>query len=90
LYFLPKYPIIEHIKSNDKLKRRIILLNNYPVYWNNYYVWDMTNRKPNIVVYRNGINMNVFSDYERLLNEALNSSIEYTNNFIELLKTNKL
>jgi hypothetical protein len=50
----------------------------------------MTNRKPNIVVYRNGINMNVFSDYERLLNEALNSSIEYTNNFIELLKTNKL
>jgi hypothetical protein len=90
LYFLPKYPIIEHITTNEKLKSRIILLNNYPVYWNNYYVWDISNKKPNIVVYRNGINMNIQKDYARLLNEALDSSIQYTNNFIELLKNNKL
>lgn len=32
----------------------------------------------------------IFKDYERLLNETLNSSIEYTNKFIKLLKNNKI
>lgn len=81
LYFLPKYPLIESIINEDTLKWCKYLANHYPVYWNNYYFWDNT-RLPNIVVYRNGINMKVVSDYPRLLNEAVLSSILYTNKFI--------
>ena len=85
LKFLPKYPIVEYIKiSNETLQKFIYLLNNYAVYWNNYYIWDM-NRKPNIVVYRNDINMNILKDYENLLIEAIFSSITNTNEFINYL-----
>ncbi len=87
LYFLPKYPIIEHIQIDDyMLKIYKYLLNNYSVYWNNYYTWD-ENNKPNSIVYRNDINMNILEDYERLLNEAIMNSIEYTNQFIKSLKS---
>lgn len=89
LFFLPKYPLIE---SRDydfnelfHLPQKYDLLNKYPVYWNNYYIWDET-RSPKIIVYRNGINMEIRSDYLRLLQVAIMSSIEYTNYFIAYLK----
>lgn len=79
LYFLPKYPILEHI--NFKFDNYKYLLNNYPVYWNNYYTWDYEN-KPNIVIYKNGVNMDILKDYINLVYTAINDSIEYTNFFI--------
>lgn len=83
--FLPKYPIIEHITIDETiLKKFTYLLNNYPVYWNNYYFWD-NSRPANIVIYRNDINFQLYKDYARLLNDAINSSIEYTNIFIKYL-----
>jgi hypothetical protein len=87
LYFLPKYPLLEYIDiPKDMMKRMIYLANHFPVYWNNYYVWNST-QPPNIVVYRNGINMKIEKDYKRLILEAIRSSIDYTNQFIPTLQT---
>ena len=85
LYFLPKYPLVEYITINPGLLQRYYyLLNHYPVYWNNYYVWN-PNKPPKIIVYRNGVNMAIQNDYARLIIEAITSSIKYTNEFIRML-----
>jgi hypothetical protein len=58
------------------------IANAKDIYWNNYYIWDEKN-KPNIVVYRHGINFHIFEDYTKLLNEAITKSIEYTDYFVK-------
>lgn len=81
-YFLPKYPLVEHIIVDTNLeKRNNFIANNYPLYWNNYYFWDDEN-PPKCVVYRHGINMNISTDYAKLLIDSIHKSIEYTNWFI--------
>lgn len=84
LHFLPKYPIIEYIVNDEALKKYVYVANRYSVYWNNYYVWDETN-KPNIIVYRNDVNMKIKSDFSQILDQAVLSSILYTNKFISEL-----
>jgi hypothetical protein len=79
VYFLPKYPIIESARTNPRL---IEIANNYPIYWNNYILWDKPMRT---VIYRNGVNMNVRKDYANLLNRAVSESIDSTNRFASLL-----
>jgi hypothetical protein len=75
VYFLPKYPIAETATKNPRL---IEIANNYPIYWNNYILWD----KPmQTVIYRNGVNMEIRKDYANLLNRAVSESIESTNRF---------
>lgn len=86
IYFLPKYPILEYIDIDKKMREKYnYLLNNFSIYWNNYFYWD-SKTIPNIVIYRNDINFKIDKDYATLLNEAINSSIEYTNKFITFLK----
>lgn len=80
LNFLPKYPAVESIKLPSIY---IYMLNNFPIYWNNYYIWN-DKLKPDIVVYRNDINFDFRKDYNRLLNEAIEKSMLYTNRFIQL------
>lgn len=81
LYFLPKYPIIEHCHVSESTKRLMnYIANNYPLYWNNYYYWDEQD-KPKICVLNN-IN---FNDYNNYLTVAINKSIEYTKHFINKL-----
>jgi hypothetical protein len=88
LYFLPKYNCIEIIKFDTNILQKFrLLLNNTPVYWNNYYLFDST-RKPNIFVYRNGINFDFNKDYVNIINVAINKSIEYTNDFTSKLGVN--
>lgn len=83
LFFLPKYPLIETgdmegFEEVDREVRGLVhLLNNYPVYWNNYYTWTGV-QEAKCVVYRNGINMLIRKDYCRLLREAIRSSIDCT------------
>jgi hypothetical protein len=85
LHFLPKMPLVEYVEFNPHIKRKFNhLLNNYPVYWNNYYIWDHR-RAPNIIVYRNDINFKMNDDYQRLLNLAIFSSISYTNFFVDYI-----
>lgn len=86
IYFLPKYPIVECITIDETiLKKYNYILNNYSVYWNNYFYWGSTT-KPNIVIYRNNINFDINTDYAKLINEAIQSSIDYTNHFIFFIK----
>ena len=86
LYFLPKYPIVEHISIVEEvLKKYTYLLNNFSIYWNNYYFWDINDRKPNIVIYRNDVNFNINRDYARLINEAIQSSFRYTEHFMDFI-----
>jgi SAM-dependent methyltransferase len=89
LYFLPKYScILDHIidipyESKSHLYN---LINHYPVYWNNYFLFDGV-KKPNVIMYKNGVNFNtkgltMIPDYIELVNKAINESIENTNYFI--------
>ena len=89
IYFLPKYScILDHmlnIIDNDKYYM-YNLINNYPVYWNNYFLFDSTN-PPNVIMYKNGVNFNtntvtMIEEYINLVNKAVNESIENTNYFI--------
>ena len=83
LYFLPKFPIIEYSTfEKDFYKKMVDIANSKDIYWNNYYIWDEKN-KPNIVVYRHGINFDIINDYTKLLNEAITKSIEYTDYFVK-------
>jgi hypothetical protein len=73
VYFLPKYPIIEHLTGDPKLTS---IINNYPIYWNNYILWE----KPmKTVIYKNGVNMEIRQDYLNLLKRAVWESIMNTN-----------
>ena len=90
IYFLPKYScILDHMIENDDESNKQIyyLINNYPVYWNNYFLFT-NEKKPNIIMYKNGVNFNVKGgtmviDYLTLVNRAVNESIQNTNYFIE-------
>ena len=83
LYFLPKFPIIEFAKfDKDFYNNMVDTANSKDIYWNNYYTWNEKN-KPNIVVYKHGINFDIKNDYPKLLIEAINKSIEYTNYFVK-------
>jgi hypothetical protein len=83
LYFLPKFPIIEFATfDKDFYNNMVELANSKDIFWNNYYIWDEKNN-PNILVYRHGINLDILNDYPKLLIEAINKSIEYTNYFVK-------
>jgi hypothetical protein len=64
------------------------LINNYPVYWNNYFVYNK--EKPKVIMYKNGINFNFIpeksnmsEEYIQLVIRAINESIMNTNYFIK-------
>jgi len=87
IYFLPKYSaIIDNYfnpDNNDKLKIYNII-NNNPIYWNNYFIWK--DKTPKIIMYKNGINFGVknhiVDDYIQILYQAINISIKNTEYFI--------
>jgi predicted SAM-dependent methyltransferase len=88
IYFLPKYScILDHFLNFDDGSNRLIynLINNYPVYWNNYFLYD-NNTKPTIVMYKNGVNFgknnNMTEEYIQLVVRAINESIQNTDYFI--------
>lgn len=82
LHFLPKYPIVENLHISERIiKLWNFVANNYPLYWNNYYLWD-DKRLPKINVYRHGINLDIHKDYARLLLEAVEKSMEYAREFM--------
>lgn len=66
------------------------LINNYPVYWNNYFLYDV-NKNPKAIMYKNGVNFNTkngdfIKEYIELIYRAINESIENTNYFINNYK----
>ena len=81
LCFIPKYSIIETIDLDKELQLKVInLLNEYPVYWNTYYMWDEKN-PPKVRFYK--LVSSTFKEYPRMLTEAIHNSIASTNKFIQ-------
>ena len=85
IYFLPKYScILDHMLhiTEETNKHLYNLINNYPVYWNNYFIFGVT--KPTIIMYKNGVNFTLsnVTNYIELVSRAVNESIENTNYFI--------
>lgn len=94
IYFLPKYGFLENLlKFSPEFQQQIYdILNNYPVYWNTYYVWTSTTNKPKIVMYKNGVNINIntdtdannlFIDYSKIIKSMFETIIKSTNYFIQ-------
>ena len=89
IYFLPKYGnIIDYFLEIDQvnLDKMTNIINNKPIYWNNYFIYDVKNI-PKIIMYKNGINFNtkggtMIEDYNKLINEAVNISIQNTDYFV--------
>ena len=92
IYFLPKYScILDHYLQMEDYKAYNIV-NNYPVYWNNYFIFNAEN-PPKVIMYKNGVNFNIAckgkmmcEEYIDLVKKAINESIENTNYFVNLLK----
>lgn len=87
IYFLPKYScILDHI-LNFHTSETYKIINNFPVYWNNYFLFE---RNPSIIMYKNGVNFNIkgisvdsmIEEYIALVSRAINESIENTNYFV--------
>ena len=63
-------------------------INNYPVYWNNYFLFGV--KKPTVIMYKNGVNFNcnsnnhtMIDEYIQLVTRAINESIANTNYFVK-------
>jgi hypothetical protein len=91
IYFLPKYGcILDHmLHITDETKMHLYdLINNYPVYWNNYFLFGA--KSPTVIMYKNGVNFNCTSsgtiadEYIQLVTRAVNESIDNTNYFIRM------
>jgi hypothetical protein len=96
IYFLPKYScILDHMLNitHDIKSHLYNLINNKPIYWNNYFIYDVIN-SPKIIMYKNGVNFNtkgrtMVEDYISLITRAINESIENTNYFIHHFNNTK-
>lgn len=93
IYFLPKYNSIidTYLKYNNE-NSHYNMINNFPIYWNNYFIWK--DKTPKIIMYKNGINFNqngrtIIEDYINLVSQALSMSIDNTNYFLEKYDINK-
>jgi hypothetical protein len=93
IYFLPKYGFLENtLEMKEPAKSKLFyLLNNYPVYWNTYYIWNEKTNNPTIIMYKNGVNIglnnNLVEDYVRLISSASQTTIRSTNYFINNYKS---
>jgi hypothetical protein len=84
IYFLPKYSCILDNLEYDNTEI-IEYLNSSPIYWNNYFIWK--NETPNIVMYKNGVNMgvkyNFVEDYVKILNSGISQYLKNTKYFMD-------
>lgn len=88
LNFLPKFPIIEYLTLDKEYENKLIeIANNYPIYWNNYYIWNKnTNPKCKMLVH--AVDFRTLVDYPNLILKAISDSIENTNRFMKQLNIN--
>jgi len=85
IYFLPKLPIIEHMTINNDLNNKIIqLLNKYPIYWNNYYMWN-ENTNPEYIIYKHDYNFDIRNNYDKIIYGSFDETIKNTNIYIPIL-----
>lgn len=85
IYFLPKYSFIldQLMKLSDTSAQLINhLINNYPVYWNNYFVFN-SQYKPTVIMYKQGIHFSMPGGYIELVVRSVKESIANTTYFIQ-------
>jgi predicted SAM-dependent methyltransferase len=70
LFCIPKYPVIEHIKTLH-VEHKL----DDPFNWNNYYMWDQKD-KVNIKELDQDMDYNLFTDYLPILNQAVHYSLQ--------------
>jgi predicted SAM-dependent methyltransferase len=82
IYILPKHFLIEHFDSDNEYYKNVI--NNYCVYWNNYFIWNEKRGKPTIInLMKNKELYNGSPDnFMKLLSDAIIISFKNTNYFI--------
>lgn len=85
IYFIPKLPLIEYLQMNPPglLAQLCAIANHYPVYWNNYFLWDghRTEGAPTIVMCSE--NLDILKDYFTKIVEGIDLSIHSTNCFVK-------
>jgi hypothetical protein len=78
---IPKYPIIEHIIFKPEFEKQMIDIANSNLYfWNNYFEW---NDSFEIKLYQHDVDYKIMDDYGRILIEAITTTIENTNKFLQ-------
>lgn len=89
IYMLAKYGFLENgLHFDSIIKKKILnILNNYPVYWNTYFIWNKNIDDINIIMYSHGVNIGIknylVDDYATLISNALETTIRSTNYFIK-------
>jgi hypothetical protein len=87
IHFLPKYnTIIENfIQFSDTINKMIIdTLNNYPLSWNNYFIWK--DKTPKIIMHKIVVNINsenLIEEYSKLIIDAINTCFKNNDYFYE-------
>jgi|688.fasta_scaffold150939_3 hypothetical protein len=89
LHLLPKYGVFEYISlAPDFEKSMTDLLSTYPHYLYSYYAWSP--EKPlRYVIYEQGLNFDVRKDYPELLKQAIEETVQSTNDFLNHININK-
>jgi hypothetical protein len=83
LIFTEKYPLIEHMGTNDEVIESI--LKTGPKYWNTYYLWS---GKIGIKHCQNAIDYHIpRGEYGKVLTEAMKNSIKFTDTFFTTLES---
>jgi len=83
IYFLPKYSFIldQLMKLSDTSAQLINhLINNYPVYWNNYFLF---NSQTTVIMYKQGIHFSMPTGYIDLVLRSVQESIANTDYFVQ-------
>jgi hypothetical protein len=80
IYILPKAgAIVEHLELNPQFVQKVyFLLNNYPIYWNNYFLHETADAKIVDITFNIGT-------YLHTILEGMEKSINNTNNFVKLI-----
>lgn len=81
LNFVPKYPFIEYLEFDEQ--NLVTLGQQSPLFWNNYFYWDETN-KPKCKMH--SFYGDDFNQYQQVINNAIvcsyNSSIKFFDQYI--------
>lgn len=82
LHLLPKYPITSSIDIKEEFELQWKdMLKTYPHYKSTYYCWN-PDKPIKYILYEHGVNFNLFKDYSRLLEVAIEQSVKSTNAFL--------
>jgi hypothetical protein len=88
LHMLPKSCLLEHLNFDEQFEKDICeSLSENPFYWNSYYRWDES-QPLKWVVYQQGVNLDIETDYTTLIKQSMQEHIQSTNDFLMYINNN--